>query len=151
MATVQVYDTARLRLIGVDGLELQCELFASLAFSPTATTRAAAWGASSPLNEFQNGYGEPPTFSGPRSMMPGDNIIWRQSGANGVNMAGLAPAIWNATGAGLSAGAALIFGSSGGQLRPFFHLNFGGTLTAPAGTPFIVMPPAAGWLAVASS
>jgi hypothetical protein len=150
VATVQIYNNARRFLLGMTLLD--CDLYASLSFVASATTLAAARGGSMPLDPLLNGYGEPPTMNGFRRMTALNTSPWVANGANGINMVGLLPAIWNATGAGLSAAAALIGGIDiGGTYRPLFHLSFGGTVTAPAGTPFIILPPTNGWIQVASS
>ena len=109
-------------------------LYTTLPFNATATTKTAAESGATQLST-ANGYTQ------------------NSKALAGVNVATVTtndsrlisdPVEWDATGSGIAADYALIYSDTQTNDPPYAHIDFGGTVTAVAGTKFRITPNAGG-------
>ena len=141
MAITNFYNhTSRLHQEGAiaDTDTLRVALYSSLTFDETHTTKAAVDGAATELST-ANGY-----TAGGQAIA---NLAANTDPADDSQLDG-DPTTWNATGAGISAAYALVYKDDGVDDPPLFIIDFQGTESAGAGTPFTINWDATGILRI---
>jgi len=135
--TVNLYNHTRLRFANganAAGDTYRINLYSAFTFSATATTKAGAESGATQLST-ANGYTQ--------NSQTLASVTIAVANTNGAAF-DFADVQWNATGSGIEASHALIYNDTDADDPPVAHINFGGTVTATDGVPFIIRLAAAG-------
>lgn len=131
MTLVNVYDHTRLRFANNANAATDAwrvNLYATFAFTPASTTKAAA----------EIGATQLPTANGyTQNTMALTNVATVQLGVNGASFT-CSNIIWIATGGPIAAAHAMIFNNTDSGAPPLMHIDFEGTVTAASGQPFAI-------------
>lgn len=138
-ATVTLYNHTRSKTLAgefpvTDTYKIN--LYTALPVNATATTKTAAESGATQLST-ANGYTQN------TKEITGVAVTTVQANKGKLTFD---PIDWDATGAGISATHALIYSDTQTNDPPHAHIDFGGTVTAAAGTKFRINPNADGFL-----
>jgi len=111
-------------------------LYSALPFTATATTKTGAESGATQIAT-ANGYTQDAKLL--------DNVVISQVTTNDSKFS-FDPVEWTASGGSIAATHALICNGTDTNDPPFAHIDFEGTITAPAGQPFRISPNADGFV-----
>jgi len=135
--SVNLYNHTRLRFAnGANAASdtYKINLYSAFTFNATATTKAGAESGATQLST-ANGYTQ-----NDKTLA---SVTIAVANTNGAAF-DFADVEWTASGGSIAASHALIYNDTDADDPPVAHINFGGTITAAAGVPFIIRPAAAG-------